>query len=144
MIEWESLDAAVASQFSAAGAPALLSRLVLGLMYLQHLHKLSDEAVLYRFVESPYYQYFCGCEFFEHTVPFHHTSLIKWRKRIGEAGCEELLAATIDAALKLKVIQPSSLKRVVVDSTVQEKNITHPTDSKLYEKGRRQLVVIAR
>ena len=144
VIEWESLDAAVASQFSAAGAPALLSRLVLGLMYLQHLHKLSDQAVLYRFVESPYYQYFCGCEFFEHTVPFHPTSLIKWRKRIGEAGCEELLAATIDAALKLKVIQPSSLKRVVVDSTVQEKNITHPTDSKLYEKGRRQLVVIAR
>jgi IS5 family transposase len=119
-------------------------RLVLGLMYLQNLHKLSDEAVLYRFVESPYYQYFCGCEFFEHNVPFHPTSLIKWRKRIGEAGCEELLAATIDAALKLKVIQPSSLKRVVVDSTVQEKNIAHPTDSKLYEKGRRQLVVIAR
>ena len=68
VIDWESLDAAVASQFSAAGAPALPSRLVLGLMYLQHLHKLSDEAVLYRFVESPYYQYFCGCEFFEHTL----------------------------------------------------------------------------
>lgn len=76
-------------------------------------------------------------------MPFHPTSLIKWRKRIGEAGCEELLAATIDAALKLKVITPSSLQRVVVDSTVQEKNIAHPTDSKLYEKARRQLVVIA-
>jgi len=60
VIDWESLDAAVASQFSAARAPALSSRLVLGLMYLQHLHKLSDEAVLYRLVESPYYQYFCS------------------------------------------------------------------------------------
>jgi IS5 family transposase len=143
VIDWQSLDGAVANHFAVAGAPALPSRLVLGLMYLQHLHKLSDEAVLYRFVESPYYQYFCGCEFFEHNVPFHPTSLIKWRKRIGEAGCEELLAATIDAALKLKVITPSSLQRVVVDSTVQEKNIAHPTDSKLYEKARRQLVVIA-
>ena len=56
VIDWESLDVALASQFSEAGAPALPSRLVLGLMYLQHLHKLSDEAVLYRFVESPYYQ----------------------------------------------------------------------------------------
>ena len=55
VIDWESLDAAVARQFSAASAPALPSRLVLGLMYLQNLHKLSDEAVLYRFVESPYY-----------------------------------------------------------------------------------------
>jgi Transposase domain (DUF772). len=99
---------------------------------------LLNAALLCRFVESPYYQYFCGGEFFGHTVPFHPTSQIKWRKRIGEAGCEELLAATIDAALKLKVIQPSSLKSVVVDSTVQEKNITHPTDSKRYEKGRRQ------
>ena len=64
VIDWESLDAAVTGQFSAAGAPALPSRLVLGLMYLQHLDKLSDVVVLYRFVESPYYQYFCGCDFF--------------------------------------------------------------------------------
>jgi transposase, IS5 family len=74
VIDWEALEAVVAKEFSAAGAPALQSRLVLGLMYLQYLHKLSDEAALYRFVESPYCQSFCGCEFFEHRVLFHPTS----------------------------------------------------------------------
>ncbi len=70
--------------------------------------------------------------------------MTRWRQRIGEAGCEWLLTATIEAGLKLKVIQPSSLKRVVVDTTVQEKNISFPTDSKLYDRMRRHLVDIAR
>lgn len=77
MIDCDALNAAVAKELSTDGTPALLSRLVSGLMYLRHLHKLSDQAVLYRFVESPYYQFFCDCEFFEHRVPFHPTSLIK-------------------------------------------------------------------
>jgi IS5 family transposase len=115
-----------------------------GLMYLQHTFNLSDEAVVERWVQSPYWQYFCGEEFFQHKLPCHPTSLTKWRKRIGEAGCEWLLGVTIQAALALKVITPTSLKRVVVDTTVQEKNITFPTDSKLYHHMRLKLVGMAR
>ena len=145
IIDWPLLDQELGHEFCATnGASALPTRLMVGLMYLQHTFNLSDEAVVERWVESPYWQYFCGEEFFQHKLPCHPTSLIKWRQRIGEAGCEWLLGATIQAALAMKVITPTSLKRVVVDTTVQEKNIAFPTDSKLYNQMRLKLVSVAR
>jgi len=143
VIDWDRLDAELGQHFATVGASALPTRLMAGLMYLQHLHSLSDEAVLGQWLESPYYQYFCGETFFQHRLPCHPTSLVKWRQRLGEEGCEWLLTETINAGLKLKVMKPSSLKRVVVDTTVQEKNITFPTDAKLYHKARQQLVGVA-
>ena len=145
IIDWPLLDQELGHEFCATnGASALPTRLMVGLMYLQHTFNLSDEAVVERWVESPYWQYFCGEEFFQHKLPCHPTSLIKWRQRIGEAGCEWLLGTTIQAALAMKVITPTSLKRVVVDTTVQEKNIAFPTDSKLYNQMRLKLVSVAR
>jgi len=143
VIDWDRLDAELGQHFATVGASALPTRLMVGLMYLQHLHNLSDEAVLDQWLESPYYQYFCGETFFQHDLPCHPTSLVKWRQRLGEEGCEWLLTETINAGLKLKLIKPSSLKRVVVDTTVQEKNITFPTDAKLYHKARQKLVGVA-
>ena len=145
IIDWDLLDQELGHEFCATnGASALPTRLMVGLMYLQHTFNLSDEAVVERWVESPYWQYFCGGTFFQHKLPCHPTSLIKWRQRIGEAGCEWLLGATIQAALAMKVVTPTSLKRVVVDTTVQEKNIAFPTDSKLYNQMRLKLVSMAR
>ena len=144
IIDWEQLDSMLSVHFSSVGAAALPTRLMAGLLYLQHLHNLSDEIVLEQWLESPYYQYFCGETFFQHDFPCHPTSLVKWRKRLGEEGCEWLLTQTIQAGLKLKVIKPASLKRVVVDTTVQEKNITFPTDAKLYNKARQQLIQVAK
>ena len=117
------------------GAAALPTRLMVGLLYLQHLHNLSDEMVLEQWLESPYYQYFCGETFFQHDFPCHPTSLVKWRKRLGEEGCEWLLTQTIQAGLKLKVIKPSSLKRVVVDTTVQEKKYHLPNGCQALQQG---------
>ena len=144
IIDWNQLDNELGRHFSTVGAAALPTRLMVGLLYLQHLHNLSDEMVLEQWLESPYYQYFCGETFFQHDFPCHPTSLVKWRKRLGEEGCEWLLTQTIQAGLKLKVIKPASLKRVVVDTTVQEKNITFPTDAKLYNKARQQLTQVAK
>lgn len=144
IIDWGKLDSTLSSHFSNLGAAALPTRLMAGLLYLQNLHNLSDEVVLEQWLESPYYQYFCGETFFQHDFPCHPTSLVKWRKRLGEEGCEWLLTQTIQAGLKLKVIKPASLKRVVVDTTVQEKNITFPTDAKLYNKSRQQVTRVAR
>jgi IS5 family transposase len=143
VIDWDRLDSELGKHFSQVGAAALPTRLMVGLMYLQHLHNLSDEALLAQWLESPYYQYFCGETFFQHDLPCHPTSLVKWRQRLGEEGCEWLLTETINAGLKLKVIKPSSLKRVVVDTTVQEKNISFPTDAKLYHKARQRVVGLA-
>ncbi|SBS31818.1 hypothetical protein MSP8887_01590 [Marinomonas spartinae] len=144
IIDWNLLDDKLGAHFATVGAAALPTRLMAGLLYLQHLHNLSDEMVLEQWLESPYYQYFCGETFFQHDFPCHPTSLVKWRKRLEEEGCEWLFTQTIQAGLKLKVIKPSSLKRVVVDTTVQEKNITLPTDAKLYNKARQQLTQVAK
>ncbi|SBS40454.1 hypothetical protein MSP8887_04399 [Marinomonas spartinae] len=144
VLDWDRLDTELGTHFATVGAAALPTRLMVGLLYLQHLYNLSDEMVLEQWLESPYYQYFCGETFFQHDFPCHPTSLVKWRKRLGEEGCEWLLTQTIQAGLKLKVIKSASLKRVIVDTTVQEKNITFPTDAKLYNKAQQQLNQVAK
>lgn len=103
-------------------------------MYLQHVFRLSDEAAVARWVENPYFQ---------HRPPIDPSSLVCWRKRIGEEGVEWLLTKTIEAGRKSGAVDDGSLSRVAVDTTVMEKKIAHPTDSRLYEKARRQLVALA-
>ena len=95
-------------------------------------------------MENPYWQHFSGNQYFEHKVPIDPSVMSRFRTRIGEAGAEELLRATIAAGLKLKVIKPHQLKRVNVDTTVQEKEIRHPTDARLYERSRERLVKAAK
>ena len=56
---------------------------VVGLHYLKYLENKSDEEIVKGFVQNPYWQYFCGCEYFEHKIPIHPTTLVKWRKKIG-------------------------------------------------------------
>lgn len=99
-----------------------------GILLLQHTYKLSNDEVVKRWSENPYWQYFCGFEYFQHDFPIDPTSLIKWRKRIGKEGCEKILSLTIQTS----VITKRDIKRVIVDTMVQEKNIAFPTDSGLY------------
>ena len=142
-INWEALEKEVSESFASTGAPGLPVRLMAGLMYLQHAYGVSDERVVEHWLESPYWQYFCGETFFQHRFPCHPTSLTKWRQRLGEAGCESLLAQTIEAGLKSKALKKRSLDRVVVDTTVQEKNVAHPTDARLLNGSRQRLVQLA-
>ena len=92
----------------------------------------------------PTRQYFCGETHFQHELPLNPSSLSRWRKRLGEAGVESLLSATIEVALTSKAVKPRDLKRVTVDTTVQEKAIAFPTDSKLYNRDRDRLVRLAK
>lgn len=126
------------------GRPGLSTRLLVGLHYLKHLYDVSDETVVYEFVENPYWQYFCGLGYFEHELPCHPTSLVKWRKRVGPAGVERLLQETLDAARRSKALSSKEIQRVNVDTTVQEKAIAFPTDARLYHKARRALVRAAK
>ncbi len=118
--------------------------MIAGLHYLKHLHDLSDEQVVKGWTENPYWQYFCGEEYFQHKMPIHPTTMTKWRNRPGKSGSEKLLIETIKAGLKSKTIKPGSLKKVTVDTTVQEKNIAFPTDSKLLNKARENLVKLSK
>jgi IS5 family transposase len=122
------------------GRPGLPTRLLVGLHYLKYLFDESDEAVVEKFVENPYWQYFCGCEYFEHELPCHPTSLVRWRQRIGAKGMEKLLTETLSTAKRERALTESEIKRVHVDTTVQEKAIAFPTDARLYHKARRALV----
>ena len=144
LIDWEHLGAAMSESFvSGAGRPATSPRLIAGLLYLQHTFDLSDEEVVWQWVENPYWQVFTGETFLQTEPPIDPSSLTRWRKRLGEAGVEELLAATIEAAKRAGVIKASSVKRVIVDTTVMPKAIAHPTDSRLLERCREHLVKAA-
>ncbi|MBC7140283.1 MAG: IS5 family transposase [Defluviimonas sp.] len=145
LIDWEVFDREWAGFFpSGKGRPATEPRLVAGLLYLQHAWRLSDEAVIARWVENPYYQHFTGETFFQHRPPIDPSSLTRWRGRIGEEGVEWLLTQTIRAGQKSGMIDEDSTRRVAVDTTVMEKAIAHPTDARLYERARGQLVELAR
>jgi transposase, IS5 family len=145
LIDWECFEREWAGFFpSDKGRPATPSRLVAGLLYLQHAFRLSDDAVVARWIENPYYQHFTGETFFQHRPPIDASSLTRWRGRIGEEGVEWLLTKTIEAGQASGALTDKSLKRVAVDTTVMEKNIAHPTDARLYERARAQLVALAR
>jgi transposase, IS5 family len=126
------------------GRPALSTRLLIALHYLKYAYDLSDEDVVGGWVENPYWQYLSGMQFFEHDPPLDPSSMSRWRKRVGEAGAEALLKETIAAGLVLKAVTPAQLKRVNVDTTVQENHIRFPTDARLYDRARERLVKTAR
>jgi IS5 family transposase len=136
-IDWDALNERLGAYYedAAVGQPPKPTRLMAGLLYLKHAYSLSDEALVERWVENPYWQAFCGEEFFQHEAPIHPTSLTRYRKRLGPTGCEELLRLTLAAGITQGVIQERDLTEVLVDTTVMEKAITYPTDSKLYLKS---------
>jgi IS5 family transposase len=140
LIDWSQFDRAFGRFYRPLGRPAKPTRLMVGLSYLKHVYDLSDEAVCERWRENPYWQFFCGCVHFQHDLPCDPSSLTRWRRRIGPAGMETLLAATVQAGLASGTVKLSSLERVSVDTTVQPKAIAHPTDSQLYLKAVRTLV----
>jgi IS5 family transposase len=97
-----------------------------------------------RWVENPYYQYFCGEEFFQHRLVFDRSSLTRWRNRMGEERLQALLQESLSVATRTKAIKPSELSRVIVDTTVQPKNVMFPTDAKLLNRAREKLVRLAK
>lgn len=111
------------------GRPAKPIRLMVSLLLLKHMFDESDESVIERWRENPYWQYFSGMEYFQWQLPCDRTELIKFRSRIGDSGIEKIFKESIDLHGKAGME-----KEVIPDTTVQEKNITFPTDTKLHLK----------
>lgn len=144
-IDWARFDKSFGSLFAQKkGRPALPTRLVIGLHYLKHAYNESDESVVARLLENPYWQYFCGFKHFQHELPIDPSSMTRWRKRLGADKIEELLLATIDTAKEEGFLTGKHVERVNVDTTVQEKAIAFPTDARLYHKARRILVRLSK
>lgn len=135
---------AVVGRKSNAGRPRVPLRIMIALLYLKHAYNESDEGVVARWADTPRWQFFSGCAYYEDRQPCDATTLVKFRQLLGEEGVEELLAQTINVAVELQLIQRQALKQVIVDSTVQHKAIAHPTDSKLLETARTKLVEVAK
>jgi len=134
----------VAGGVSAAGRPRLPIRLMVALLYLKHAFNESDESLVERWAQDVLFQYFSGQEYYEHRLPCDPSQIGRFRRVLGEAGVEQLLKSTIETAVRLQAIKKSELQKVIVDSTVQEKAIAHPTDSRLLDVARDQLAELAK
>jgi transposase, IS5 family len=140
-IDWNFLSQQLGAVYTdQPGRPPLPTRLMAGLAILKHMHDLSDEALSDRWLENPYYQYFCGEEFFRHKLPFDRSSITRWRQRMGEDRLVALLQESLAAATRTGAAKPADFTRVIVDTTVQPKAIAHPTDAKLLFRAREHLV----
>ena len=134
----------VGAGVSARGRQRLPIRLMVALLYLKHSFNLSDEELVERWSENVLWQFFSGLDYYEHRLPCDATQIGRFRRDLGEDGMELLLKATIDTAVALKAVRPKDLERVIVDTTVQEKAIAHPTDSRLLEIARHKVASAAK
>ena len=135
-IDWDFIDGRFSSVCRPGpGQPPLPTRLVAGLFILKHMHNLSDEDLCARWLENPYYQYFCGEESFQHALPFERSSLSRWRRRLGEEQLSALIQESLSVAHKTGALASKDLERVAVDTTVQPKNVAFPTDARLLHKA---------
>ena len=128
-IPWDRFEEEFAGLYSEHGRPAKPTRLMVGLMMLKQLENLSDERVVEAWTQSPYFQAFCGMMEFQWSLPCDPTDLVYFRKRIGEDGARLVFEVSVE-------LHGDDAKEceVTVDTTVQEKNVTFPTDVKLLTK----------
>jgi IS5 family transposase len=143
--DWAFLERTFGEAYTdGPGQPPLPTRLMAGLIILKYTHNLSDEALCERWVENPYYQHFCGEEFFQHELVLDRSSLSNWRKRMGEEKMKALLQESLSIAAKTGAVKPAQLNEVIVDTTVQPKNVMFPTDARLLNRAREILVRLAK
>jgi len=144
-IDWPHLEGRFGEVYTdGPGMPPLPTRLMAGLAILKHTFDLSDEELCARWVENPYFQYLCGEVFFCHELPFDRSSMTRWRQRMGEERIEVLLQESLAVAVKTGAMKPQDTHRVIVDTTVQPKNVMFPTDAKLLHRAREKLVALTK
>jgi IS5 family transposase len=137
-IPWSKFEDEFKKYYTGEGRPPKPIRLMVGILLLKQLKNLSDESIVEHWKQNPYFQYFCGLNDYQASVPCHPTELVKFRNRIGKEGMEFIFKISVE--LHGEAAQES---QVIVDSTVQESNMTFPTDGKLAIKIIIHLIRIA-
>lgn len=131
-IDWKNLEEEFAPLYGKVGRPSIPIRTIVGLLLLKQMYNMGDETVVERYLENPYWQHFCGEVYFQYKLPFDPSDFVHFRHRVGPEGMEKIFKASID--LFDEDVIRRGVKEIRVDTTVQEKNITFPTDRKLIEK----------
>jgi len=126
------------------GQPPLPTRLMVGLAVLKYMHNLSDEVLCERWIENPYYQLFCGEEFFQHKLPFDRSSMTRWRQRMGEEKLAALLQESLATATRAGAAKPTDFAKVIIDTSVQPKAVAFPPDAKLMHRALCRLARLAK
>ena len=130
-LPWDRLEARFAGLYATSGRPSIPIRVMVSLLLLQRMKDLSDEELVKQWVQNPYWQFFSGMTAFQWKLPCDPTELGKFRHRIGPEGAEQIFAWTVELHTDAGHVQATT---VVIDTTVQEKNITTPRDHKLYRR----------
>jgi IS5 family transposase len=138
-IKWDQIEKEFGKYYSENGRPSVPTRTMVGLLLLKSMFSVSDEALIPSWVQNPYWQYFCGEQYFRDTPPCDPSDLVHFRNRIGKEGTEFLLKQSV-------LIHGEEAKEdsIIIDTTVQEKDVTFPTDAKLYQDVMKQCWAIAR
>ena len=139
-IPWKNLEEGFAPLYGRVGLPSHPIRKMAALLILKHLYNLSDERVVAHWETNPYFQYLAGEATFQWGQPCAASDLVHFRHRLGEKDIEKLF----DLSIALHADKVKKAKEVIVDTTVQEKNITFPTDAKLYKKVIEKCDVLAK
>ena len=122
LIDWQKIEEVLSKSYhESKGRPGKRIRLMVGLHYLKYTYNLSDEEVLYRWLENPYWQYFTGEKVFQTQLPIDSSSMTRFRKRLRENDLEELLIETVRLGFKSGYLKREDISEVAVDTTVQEK-----------------------
>lgn len=125
-------------------ARPVAQRIADSLKSLKHSFNLNDEEVVVRWSQNVLWQFFSGMDYYEHRLPCDRMQIGRFRRDLGEEDMVQLIKATIDTAVALKAVKPKELERVIGDTTVQEKAIAHPVDSRLLEIARHKVVSAAK
>ncbi len=144
LLDWKRLAQALRPYYAEMGRPGIPLRLIMGLHLLKYIYALSDEGVCARWEENPYFQYFCGEPFFHHGLPIERSSMSHFRERITPEVLEKLLQESLSAAYQAGALSVKDLRKVAIDTTVQEKAIAHPTEHGLMLKAVTKLAEIAK
>jgi IS5 family transposase len=128
-IDWQYFEKEFATLYSNVGKKSMPVRLIVGSLILKRLYNLGDETLVKEWEMNPYMQYFCGESTFKHKFPCDPSDFVHFRKRIGEEGIEKIFIHSVEIHGK-----EAQGKMVLSDTTVQENNVTFPTDAKLAKK----------
>ena len=144
-VDWGFLETTFGAAYTdKPGHPPLPTRLMAGLAIIKHSYDLSDERLCEIWIENPYYQLFCGEEFFRHDLPFDRSSITRWRQRMGEDKLNALIQESLNIAMRTQAAKPADFTKIIVDTTVQEKAVMFPTDARLMHRAREKLVRLAK